>query len=473
MSIETRPALSPALFSSLKHYEVIIKPDEGGFRNPSENLNNTAVVVRPPIELAPIINPRPIPRWDMAMEMNRFIGDINKSLAEGISLDEAVKKSAQELEMNIRAFGIEIIRSRPVLPHLNRFDVKDGELRMVGNNGEPIINGVSRQERNGAVSDASISIENTLIAAPDNTFAVLMSPSGWNGFVDKQGRNVAPHLNTQTLIFWKDKKGKLKGLTLHNDLKIDQTKTLMQRLGVSPDLHQGQTERDQLANIVRNPASMSLPERYANPFDYVLDEMIKIRGSGDFRLRQLDDSTEFRSVNEVREDISRFDQLLHGDLAQEQLYSELKALIIENSHRVGDAPIQAKIIEKIRNTLLTLTRKHLQDSGKLPPPKPKAPISTIDYRNTNPPADNFDKEIAFLQTRAGCPQSSNTLGLAGFSLNIEGGITTGKGGGVGGESDFMGSLSFPCPHDGCKKPNKRPYGELITNCQHCGKDVRC
>ena len=37
--------------------------------------------------------------------------------------------------------------------------------------------------------------------------------------------------------------------------------------------------------------------------------------------------------------------------------------------------------------------------------------------------------------------------------------------------DEYGSLEFSCPS--CGSTNRRPSGQLISNCQHCGKDVRC
>lgn len=39
------------------------------------------------------------------------------------------------------------------------------------------------------------------------------------------------------------------------------------------------------------------------------------------------------------------------------------------------------------------------------------------------------------------------------------------------ESDQYGSLTFECPH--CHRQNKRSAGKLISNCQHCDKDVTC
>lgn len=37
--------------------------------------------------------------------------------------------------------------------------------------------------------------------------------------------------------------------------------------------------------------------------------------------------------------------------------------------------------------------------------------------------------------------------------------------------DEYGSLQFECPH--CHKTNTRPAHQLVSNCQHCGCDVRC
>lgn len=41
----------------------------------------------------------------------------------------------------------------------------------------------------------------------------------------------------------------------------------------------------------------------------------------------------------------------------------------------------------------------------------------------------------------------------------------------GGMEDQYGSLYFSCPK--CGATNMRPFGQLISNCQHCGGDVTC
>lgn len=61
-----------------------------------------------------------------------------------------------------------------------------------------------------------------------------------------------------------------------------------------------------------------------------------------------------------------------------------------------------------------------------------------------------------------CGGSSKSLSLESNSLTID--IRNGL-------EDQYGSLDFPCPH--CGAINTRPFGQLISNCQHCGGDVRC
>lgn len=39
------------------------------------------------------------------------------------------------------------------------------------------------------------------------------------------------------------------------------------------------------------------------------------------------------------------------------------------------------------------------------------------------------------------------------------------------EADQYGSLEFQCPK--CNRRNMRPFNQLLSNCQHCGTDVRC
>lgn len=61
-----------------------------------------------------------------------------------------------------------------------------------------------------------------------------------------------------------------------------------------------------------------------------------------------------------------------------------------------------------------------------------------------------------------CAGGANTaVSLGSNSLEIN----------FGGMEDQFGSLYFNCPK--CGATNTRPFGQLISDCQHCGGDVRC
>ncbi len=406
--------------------------------------------------------------YDVAMEMGRLFRDINKMLVQGKTLSEAINIAAGELEVNIRTYDLEIIKQRPVLPHLNRFGEKDGKLRLVGNNGEPVVNAITAQERNGAVLEASRSIENFMLTAENNSFAVLMNPAGWNGFVGKDGQDVEPHLNAETMIFWKGKKGDLKGLTLVTDLKEDQARKTTISLGVSEKSLEGETEQERLVNLVKNPALLSLPEAYINPFEYVLEKMLAQRGTGDFRLRMRDGSIEIRSINGARTDIKQFEELLLFSMEEENLVIEPGRFISAEAQRLGEKSIQQEIINKIEKAILMLTRKHLKDIGVYRVETVSLNVVSADRRGVihTDNRDDFAPEIMFLKSRAGCPASMITRTLGGSSL---GSVASISGGFV--ESDQYGSLEFQCPK--CKQTNKRSSGQLIPNCQHCNANVRC
>lgn len=387
------------------------------------------------------------------LEMKRFFGDLNFALSSGRKLAEALKFAVDELEVNIRTYNLEFIKSKTVLPHQNRFDVVDGVLRMVGNNGRPLLDAISSKERRGSVLQASRTTESYLLAAPPNSFAVMMSPDGWSGYVDRNGQG-HNHLNCETMIFWKDQKGILKGLTLMTDLKQDQTVKVMRSLGVSEQALEGNSEEDRLTNIVKNPALLSFPRPDMTPFEYVLDKIVAVRGRADIRLLQKDGSVEIRSVEETRADIKRFDELLLFDQKEEELILSLREFIMGRIYQLGERDIQERIAREIERTVLSLAGEHLRKNPtvwKVQHPFPQG-------------LDNFGPEIAFLQSRAGCPTGGSSVArtLGGSSLGA--GVLTL-------ESDQYGSLEFECPK--CNKTNRRPKGQLIPNCQHCGKDVRC
>lgn len=483
MSVEAPTRLTTLTY--LK-YEAVIKPDAGGRVEPASALNDTTILVQQidsriippieplrvdyqPVELVPNLAMNHIPKWHMRMEMSRFLRDINTGLEQGKTLEEAVSKSAFELEMNIRAYHAEITKSKATLLHLTRFESREGVVRMVGSNGKPVVDAISPKERRGAVLTGSRKVEESLVAAENNSFAVLMSPAGWNGFTDQYGNETSPHLNSQALVFWKDPNGDLKGLTFHIDLEYEQAKRMMLGLGISEEDLNGETEKDRIVNMVKNPAFCSLPAAYANPFEYVLDKIIAERGTSPFRLLQ-QNGVEIRTIEEVREDIKRFDQLLTGSQEEERLINELKGLILQQASRVKERIVQQQIIDSVEKTILRLARGYLQQTGQLPVYHPNA-VSELGNYKTSARGDNeFGLVIAFLETRAGCPSSVVARALAGVSLGSISGVSIG-GGSSFVESDQDGPLEFSCHN--CEATLRRPRGGRLSSCHNCGVKFAC
>lgn len=349
-------------------------------------------------------------------EMNRFFTDLNFALSSGKNLAEALNLAINELEVNIRTYNVEFIKSKTVIPHKNRFDIVDSVQRMVGNNGRPLLDAISSQERRGSVLQASRSIESFLLLAAPNSFAVMMSPDGWSGYVDKYGQS-HNHLNAETMIFWKDQKGVLKGLTLVTDLNQAQSAVVMRSLGVSEQLLGGGREEEIVSSIVRNPALLRLD---TNPFEYVLAKILDVRGKGQIRLLQKDGPPEIRSIEQTRADIRNFDELLLFDQKEEELIDNLREFIVGRIYQLSERATQERIAKEIERTVLSLAGEHLRKN--VTTWKGSSDIYKVRIvQNPSPQyLDNFALEIAFLKSRAGCPTgSSATRLLGGVSLASE------------------------------------------------------
>lgn len=352
------------------------------------------------------------------LEVKRFFDDLNFSLQSGKNLAEALNFATNELEVNIRTYTVEFIKSKTVLPHKNRFDVVGGVDRMVGNNGRLVVNAISPQERKGSVLQASGMIESFLLAAAPNSFAVMMSPDGWSGYVDRygQGHN---HLNAETMIFWKDQNGILKGLTLVTDLNQAQSAAVMRSLGIAEQVLEGSSEEDRLANIVKNPV---LLRSDSNPFEYVLDKILAVRGKADIRLLQKDGSVEIRSIEQMREDINRLDELLLFDQKEEEYIASLREFIMGRIYQLGERNAQEKIAKEIERTVLNLAGEYLRKNVTTWIGLSDVHRIRVVQNSTPQDLDNFRMEIAFLQSRGGCP-TGITRTSVGISLGQNAGGT--------------------------------------------------
>lgn len=404
--------------------------------------------------------------WDSEKEIRRFIGDINLSLINGLTLPQAVAFSTRILTDHIRFYDAEFIKQEPVLPHRSYFGFWQGEKRWLGNNGRPVVDSVDGHERMGAVKRAAKKTEEDLLDAENNSLVVSVSAQGPSGYSDENGLD-APHLNTYIMVDYKDQNGNLQGTTLVTDLTVDQAEVVMKDLGAPANfLAKTGTEMQRVANILENPATLSLPEAYKNPFEYVVDRVLAVRGEGDFRLRQKDGTVEVRSVAEVRRKIVNLESLLNLNVTKEEWLKELEEFILADYQQVGDSSFQQEIISLVEKDVLLFTENYLMLRGRNAPAGysinlPQYTEGEREIVRLRDGRGDFRQAIAFLQTRAGCPSAVKAAGGSGV-----GGVS------VFGESDSMGSLYFACPV--CGGVNKRPYEGYVNNCQSCGTDkVAC
>lgn len=411
--------------------------------------------------------------WDSFAEIKRFIGDVNLGLIKGLTLEQAVAFSTQVFVEHFLFYDAEFIKQEPVLPHHNYFGMWQGEKRVLGNNGRPAVHAIDETERVGSAKRAAQKAEEYLLGADNNSFIVSMSAQGVSGYLDEDGLDI-PHLNTYILVDWKDQDGNLKGMTLVTDLTIDQAEKVMRNLGVPANFSAKRgNEMQRLANLLENLATPALPVEYSNPVSFVLDQMLDVRGEEDMHLKQKNGPDEIRSVAEIKQKIASFEAILDMDVTKARLIREFQDFVLADYDKVQSSSFQQKIVEMAEETVFLFAKyfKITQKRDSLTPSfiGTARCISYEDNREIVRLAEGVDRraffaaEIAFLQSRAGCPSSRNyATGREGATNSLS----------SLGESDSKGSLYFACPV--CGAINKRPYEGYVDNCQSCGTDkVSC
>lgn len=391
--------------------------------------------------------------FNLPLELNRLYKNYNQNLSEGKTNQEAWAISVGELEVNIRTFVVEYIQTRTVLPHVNRLEEVDGVTRMVGNNGVPVVDGITSQERQGGVKEASVKIEEFLSARIPNRVAILNSPLGHSGLFKQDGAQIR-YKNNQIMVFWTDSLSKLHGLTLVTDLNEHQSRQLSLDLGVSENLLDGQTSLERVSNIVRNPALFSLAGALKNPAEYVLDKIIVLRGCADFKLEQEDETIEYRSISQTRKDIQRMDQLLDFAGEIEDRLTKLKNNLFKRAGNLNHPIIQAEIERAIEETILEITIDYLRQNPCYFTHSKNVSCAQDQRREISlliPKEGQFMAAAAFLKTRAGCGGGKTKIvSLRGLNLGLSiTGVSNGIEGGVCIDCGMVNNGHYHCPE--CRK----------------------
>jgi hypothetical protein len=115
-----------------------------------------------------------------------------------------------------------------------------------------------KNEREGVVYDTLfgnpdkgiIGVEEKLRDAPNDTFVVMVSPEGWSGLLDADGRKIR-YPESQVYAIHKKPDGELETYTFRYDATIFQSEELQRRLGltVNPDPDQKERIKQTFSNV--------------------------------------------------------------------------------------------------------------------------------------------------------------------------------------------------------------------------------
>lgn len=354
-------------------------------------------------------------------ELISFLESFNQELSEGKTPTEAVGAPLWGMVANIRSYLLEYAEQALVLPHLVKLSSR-GE--MVNLNGAPIQ--IDPTERQGAYLEAKWKVQQFMAKALDGSLAVMTSPPGITGKVDKEGRPIS-FQNTQTIIFWKEQ-GKLQGITLVTDMTKGQNRELLRELGAPTGFHTD--ELSELSDIVRNPALLG-PNR-GQSLQGVINKILSIRGYSDIRIINNKGEVEFRPVSEIFRDLARREELLKFNEVAEKCIEQFENFVISNAGNLNNSFIRRRLSEEIEGTILRATRTILREKNGL-----ASDYSELRFLSRG---DYFGEELQHLKSWAGCSinSSSSMRALRGFpSLGIS--------------IDSFGSISKTCKICGVKE----------------------
>ncbi len=358
-------------------------------------------------------------------QTNLFLEQCNK---------EGMLTALNQLRMDLYGYYLEYILQEGVIPFSLRFNNSG---RLVGEfyGDKPIVEMIDGRERNGAVLKAMNDLEKKLKVLEQGEIVFRISPAGWTG-LDYD------YKETQAQVLWKDKEGKIRGLTIRTQIHLQGILSIISSLGV--DIPCQLISGDE-TNLVSYITSLNIT------CDWPLLELIEFLTDKfnyqDHRKRDLrsqinnwwHEDYDFKHFDEIAGLIDflekRIKKLVDVNYSAEEIKKELKGLI--SFVLVG---------------MVSGRGKSEDDSWKV-----------CFYPDTRFLPDNYyDQAVIYLQSLTGCAGGGSAE--KGFLLTPFGTVTIF-------EDDKYGSREFECPH--CHKTVLRPEGELLDKCPYCGENVKC
>ena len=355
--------------------------------------------------------------FNIENQSRQFFGDLDC----GVDFETAFLK----IRSDLWGYYLEYIKQEAILPFTNR--IKNG--RLVGDfyGDKPIVDLVDNKEREGALSEAMIDLEERLKTLQPGQFVFRASPEGWTNM----GYD---YTETQFQIFWQEDNNLVRGLTVRTGADLEAVIEILKQLG---NQFSGTTERELLKEITR--ANLVLTEKSLTE---IIELISQYTDGLDHRGRLLVDQYQRWQNNDGR--FQRYDQLVS---LLNYLEEKVKSMMTNNEF------LREKLESLLGYVLMTMAVKE-QEEGKV---VDLQKVSDYYYPDSRYLAINplqLNRSFIYLQSLPGC--------AGGGRLTSRNGIFQGP----------LGSFTMT-PFNVAEINNQESSGQLLkcVNCPFCHKVV--
>jgi predicted RNA-binding Zn-ribbon protein involved in translation (DUF1610 family)/CRISPR/Cas system CSM-associated protein Csm2 small subunit len=354
-----------------------------------------------------------------------------------------------KIKMDLWGFYLEYIKQQGILPFTNR--IKDN--RLVGDfyGDKPISDLTNPQERDGAVLQAMMDLEQKLLEANIGDMIFRVSPKGWTGM----GYD---YTETQMQILWKENKNIVRGLTVRTDLNLPEILSFIHLL----------TGNDHLPHM---PHTLEDKE----------SEVIKTITASNFKLKNTDLGELFGLIAQITENkdhqgndlIKQFRQWINTDQNFDS-YDQIVNLIDWLKSNLSKIYKENQISSEQIKSLLAFVLIQLGEKERREKEIGQTSFvanSSVSFDTRYPLPTNYQETFNYLLAQPGCAGGavSQRNGLfAGVKLTPFG--TTGI---ENSESDRY--PDYQCPHCGetIRGEKKGHPEEWHKECPHCHTPLNC
>ena len=358
---------------------------------------------------------------DVGFSMKRQMG-----LLAGTDLASVTKWSAQT-ERDFLGFCLEYLMRRKVFPFEYKIEGERFIDEKYGN--REMLDMVDSKERAGAVLETARQAKVELLKGKK---VVIVSPKGNSGITMDNGAQI---IYKDTAVIYMEKDGeRIIGTGFGLNFEVEDVRLLVEKL-----TGKALPKTASAADCIRAMATLDESADVKNPYDLV----------GTFATVRNDPN-----ISGMVSDLSRRDTLYNFDAETKKIIQEFKEYVI--SGNLSEFDIQ----KALAATFLRLSKYMLNNQKG---------DKRIDYEEER-------VEGRFLPITYGqiMDEVRKIPGCAGGGGSVTSTLSIIERSAFTLEPDKYGERTFECPNKpACGKIITRPKNQLISNCPHCGANVKC